>query len=256
MDVRDLYLSHIQLVILSHENGKINHIRLGASHNYFAVIRKGHAVFRADGRQVELYAGELLYIPRGCVYDSEWHGDPACEFYSLPFSFRYFPENGAFSLQKVCDDSMDFTGIMAHMLENFEKDPSLSLSDFFRLYSYASSHFEIDPHRIDDNRVVKALRHMEAHVSSDFDVPDLARMCGMSESGFYSQFKAATGHTPIEYKNILRCRAATELLCNTDHTVEDIAERLGCSSPAYLRRVLLKVVGKTPKQIRAEKQLI
>ena len=151
---------------------------------------------------------------------------------------------------------MDFSGIMAHMMACMESDTALALSDFFQLYSYASAHFEIDPHRTEDNRVAKALRHMETHLSSDFDVPTLARLCGMSESGFYSQFKSATGHTPIEYKNILRCRAAAELLCNTDSTVEDIAERLGCSTPAYLRRMLLKVIGKTPKQIRAEKQLI
>lgn len=256
MDVRNLYLSHIHLVVLSNKNGKINHIRLGAPHNFLAAIIQGHAVFNVDGHRVELYPGELLYIPRGCAYVSEWYGDPACTFYSLPFSFRYFSENGAFSLQKVCDGTVDFAGIMARMLEHVESDPALALSDFFGLYSYVSAHFEADPHRAEDSRVAKALRHMEAHPESDFDVPALARLCGMSESGFYSQFKAATGHTPVEYKNILRCRAAVELLCNTDSTVEDIADRLGCSTPSYLRRMLFKVVGKTPKQIRKEKQLI
>ena len=256
MDVRDLYLSHIQLVVLSHENGKLNHIRLGAPHNYFAVIRKGYAIFYVDGRRVEANPGDLVYIPRGLAYDSEWHGDTFCEFYSLPFTFRYLSENGAFSLQKVSDDSVDFSGIMDRMLKNAKDGPALFLSDFFQLYSYANSHFESNPRRIEDNRIAKALRHMETNIASDFDVPFLARLCGMSESGFYGQFKAITGHTPIEYKNILRCRAAAELLCNTDNTVEDIADRLGCSSPAYLRRMLLKVMGKTPKQIRAEKQLI
>lgn len=256
MDTRDLYLSHIDLVIFSHPNEKINHIRLGASYNYFAVIQNGYAVFYTDDRRVELYPGELLYIPRGCIYDSEWHGEPTCDFYSLPFSFRYLSENGAFSLQKIRDDAMEFPKIMAHILKNLQSDPALSLSAFFQLYSYASAHFELAPHRIQDTHIAKALRYMETHLSSEFDVPTLARLCGMSESGFYSRFKSVTGYTPIEYKNILRCRAATELLCNTDRTVEDIAEHLGCSSPSYLRRVLLRVVGKPPKQIRAEKQIM
>lgn len=256
MEFRELYLSHLNLVILSHKNGKINPVHVGANTNYLAMILEGHAIFNIDNRRIEVYPGELLYIPRGRPYVSEWYGEPACTFYSLPFTFRYFSQNGAFSLQKVRDDAADFEKILTHMHGNVKNAPALALSDFYELYAYVCKHFVPDPHRAEESSVAKALRFMEGNLASDFDVPTLARMCGMSESGFYVQFKTATGHTPIEYKNILRCRAATELLCNTDSTVEDVAERLGCSTPAYLRRILLKVVGKTPKQIRMEKQLI
>ncbi len=256
MELQELYLSRWNLMICQNPNGKVNHIQHGATTNFFAVLKEGHAVFTTENRQVELHPGELLYIPRGLAYVSEWYGNPSCVFFSLPFTFRYFSQNGAFSLQSVRDETMDFSASMTRMHEALQNDPPRALAEFFSLYSFVTRHFEPDPHRAEESRVIKALRYMETHLADDFDVPRLARMCGMSESGFYHHFKPATGYTPIEYKNSLRCRAATELLCNTDRTVEDIAEHLGCSCPAYLRRILFHTLGKTPKQIRAEKQLI
>ena len=127
---------------------------------------------------------------------------------------------------------------------------------FYELYGEVSKRLEKRELSFDNSRVSEAARYMEGHMSEDFGVPMLARMCGMSESGFYSEFKRLTGYTPIEYKNILRGRRASELLCNTSETVETIAERVGCTDASYLRRLLYKEIKKTPKQIRAEKQLI
>ena len=256
MGLRELQLSSSSISVLSNQNGKINRITVGNPTNYLAVILEGHAVFRSAFDCVEVFPNELLYIPAGCPYTSEWYGEPNCTFFSLPFSFRYFLENGTFSLQKIDDPEMNFAAVMERMYQNAEAAPAAYLADFFSLYAYVQAHFSPSPKRAEELRFSAAIHHMETHPSSDFDVPDLARICNMSESSFYTGFKNATGHTPIDYKNILRCRRATELLCNTDLTVEDIAERLGCSGASYLRRVLLKVTGKTPKQIRAEKQLI
>ena len=228
----ELLLSHFDIQVINPEDGRVNHINLGASFNYFAVIKSGHAILTSRDKRVELFPGELLYIPRGLVYTSEWYGEGGCVFYSMPFTFRYLSENSAYALQKISPEN-----------ENFRK-----LFD-----SIYDSRSQLS---FDNSRVSEAVRYMEGHVSEDFDVPQLARMCGMSESGFYVEFKKLTGHTPIEYKNILRCRRASELLCNTKDTVEIIAERVGCSDASYLRRLLYKELKKTPKEIRAEKQLI
>ena len=47
---------------------------------------------------------------------------------------------------------------------------------------------------------------------------------------------------------------AAELLRSTDYTVEYISEKLNFSSPMYLRKVLFANFGKTPREIRKEKQ--
>jgi AraC-like DNA-binding protein len=252
----ELLLSHFDIQIINPEDGRVNHINLGASFNFFAVIKSGYAILTSSDKRVELYPGELLYIPRGLVYTSEWYGEGGCVFYSLPFTFRYLSENSAYTLQKISCDGEGFRGVFDMIYECKTKEPTRSLSLFYELYGRASKKLEKREQSFENSRASEAVRYMEGHVSENFDVPRLARMCGMSESGFYAEFKRLTGHTPIAYKNILRCRAATELLRNTSKTVESIAESVGCTDASYLRRLLVKELKKTPKEIRGERETI
>ena len=252
----ELLLSHFDLRIINPEDGRVNNIKLGAGTNYFAVIKSGRAVLTSRDKKVELFPGELLYIPRGLSYVSEWYGEGGCVFYSLPFVFRYPSENSAYELQKIEPENNNFRELFDRMYECAADDGAKALSLFYELYGRVAHKLEKRGLSFSDSRVSAAVRYMEAHISEDYDVPKLARMCGMSESGFYSEFKRLVGKTPIEYKNILRCRRATELLCNTEETVETIAERVGCTDASYLRRLLLKELKKTPKQIRAERVLM
>ena len=47
---------------------------------------------------------------------------------------------------------------------------------------------------------------------------------------------------------------AVELLRASDLSLEEIAGRLGLSSAAYLRRLVKQRTGKTPGQVRAERE--
>ena len=252
----ELLLSHFDIQIINPEDGRVNHINLGASFNYFAVIKSGHAVLTSRDERVELFPGELLYIPRRLVYVSEWYGEGGCVFYSMPFTFRYLPENAAYALQKISPENEVFRELFDKIYDCKVQEPAKSLSLFYELYGEVAVKLEKRELSFENSRVSRAIRYMDTHVTDTFDVPALAKMCEMSESGFYVEFKGLTGHTPIEYKNILRCRRATELLQNTSETVEAIAERVGCADASYLRRLLYKELKKTPKQIRSEKETI
>ena len=80
-------------------------------------------------------------------------------------------------------------------------------------------------------------------------VCEVAKRCGVSESGLYAVFRKE-GTTPIDFRQKLLCEKATILLSTTDMTVEAISDALGFSTPSYFRRVLKKQLGKTPKEIR------
>lgn len=256
MNPNELLLSQFDIRVINPEDGRVNHVNLGASTNYFAVIKSGYAVLTSRDRRVELFPGELLYIPRGLVYTSEWYGDGGCVFYSLPFVFRYLSENSAYELQKISPEKTNFREVFDRIYDCCSEESAKSLSLFYELYGEVSKKLEKRELSFENSRVSVAVRYMESHVSEDFCVPYLAKMCGMSESGFYVEFKRLIGYTPIGYKNILRCREAAELLKNTSETVESIAERVGCTDASYLRRMLYKELKKSPKQIRAERETI
>ncbi len=155
-----------------------------------------------------------------------------------------------FSLQKV--NIPDALSVAEKIHDCCETSPAEALLLFYSLFAKALPLLEKEKNRNITVSVMPAIRYIEQNTEGKFDVPFLASLCGMSESGFYSVFKKHTSLTPIEYKNKVRCIRATELLKNTDYTVEYISEKLGFSSPMYMRKVLARFTGKTPRNIRRE----
>ncbi|MBQ9802112.1 MAG: helix-turn-helix transcriptional regulator [Clostridia bacterium] len=253
MQIEHFGLSRLTLSLLQNANGRTNHLKLGSPCNFFAMIEHGHARFSFAGGTVELAPRELLYIPRGLVYTSEWFGSPDCRFYSLAFSFRHASENARFALQKLQADTLAPEQIDLADFAVATAGEWQLLSFFYRVYGIVAP--RLTPHPTDTRlgALYPALRQMEQSPATEVTVPELARLCGMSTSKFYDQFQKALDCTPMTYKNLLRAQHAVDLLTNTDLTVEEIAARLGCSSPSYLRRILAATVGKTPKEIRRDK---
>ena len=100
----------------------------------------------------------------------------------------------------------------------------------------------------------KAFDYIQKHES--FAVPELAQVCGISESGLYALFRDYAHTTPVEIKHRILSDRAVALLSTTNLTIEAIASDLGLCSSAYLRRILKKHTGRTPSQIRKESKLM
>lgn len=243
-------LTHFDVLILNTENGRINNLTIGAPYNYFGTIIKGSGRFISEDTDITVGEGETVFIPKGLVYRSEWHGEPSALFYSLPFSFSNSENNIRFSLQKVN---------VQNLYEDIEKIYSLrqqgslcSFSRFYELFERVYPTLALQKSKKAEKSIYPAVKYIENHCGDDFDVPYLASLCRMSESGFYALFKNQIGTTPVEYKNRQRCIKAVELLRSTEYTVEYISEKLNFSSPMYLRKVLFSHFGKTPREIRKE----
>lgn len=245
-------LSYFDILILETPNGRKNDIYLGAAWNYFGSIIRGEGRFVSEDADITVREGETVFIPKGCVYRSEWSGEPSAQFYSLPFVFSKQENNIQFSLQKLvipnlCQD-------IACIYNAKERGSLSAFSQFYTLYEKAVDVLEKQKEPPSAKSIYPAVKFIENHCNEDFDVPHLASLCKMSESGFYALFKSQMGTTPIGYKNRRRCLKAAELLRSTDYTVEYISEKLNFSSPMYLRKVLFANFGKTPREIRKEKQ--
>ena len=96
-----------------------------------------------------------------------------------------------------------------------------------------------------DSPVEKAALYIEQHATEDFYMDDLAKMCGVSCSRFYTLFREYMGLTPVEYKNTVRIRMARKML-ESGKSSDEISEILGFSSAAYFRKVFESVTGMLP----------
>ena len=85
---------------------------------------------------------------------------------------------------------------------------------------------------------------------SRFSIPEMAKMCGISESTLRRLFRRHFGTSPQEYRRKIRLTAGKELLRNRDITIKEVAARCGFDSPLRFSRLFKACFGITPHEWR------
>lgn len=246
-------LSALQISILEFDQEIYNKFPLGVAFNYFGLLIEGKGRFRSNYCDFTIEPGEIVYIPRGCVYSSHWTSDKKIRFYSLGFRFLEPEKQEGFLLQKL-EDPLGVNQDIEKMYAYTAGDaPEQAVGLFYYLYAKACKTLKKDILSKKYLSVYPAVEYIRKHSLEEVTVSQLAEMCHMSEPYFYPVFKAEMGCSPIRYKNQLKCMIAVELLLAGDDTLEEICDKLHISSPSFLRRLLKQETGKTPRQIRKEK---
>lgn len=208
-------------------------------------IKSGTVRFVNDKKTIIVSSGDTLYIPieeEGTAYFSGEKG-----IVILKFSFRYFPgiNNAEYSSQIVTT-----TPKIISLMNEIPFETIFSSLAVWKFYEYLD---EIQKMLKATNlkqfkKIEKALEYMNSH--DNYNVSTLAKLCNMSESGFYTAFKRIIGTTPIEEKHRRQVLKAEELLISTDLSVEEIAVKVGFQSAQYFRKIFKKHYGQTPLEIR------
>ncbi|MBQ0820211.1 AraC family transcriptional regulator [Microvirga sp. HBU67558] len=98
--------------------------------------------------------------------------------------------------------------------------------------------------------ILRARDYLDAHMSEEADLADLARLAGLSRSHFIRAFAKETGLTPHAYLLDRRFRAATRLL-SQGAMPGDVAAACGFFDQSHLNRVFKARMGVTPGAYRA-----
>ncbi len=229
----------------------------GIPNHFVARMQRGSGIVRAaSGEELHLKEGDVFYLPMGLQYHSYWSvdegKDPCVSWES--YGFIHLPVHGEvrYVMQKISPSAKAI-----QWLDRLKEDQTVSPSSVGYLYLFLS---EVLP----DLRVAEpdpkaallqtAFDYIQQHES--FTVPELARTCGISESGLYGLFRDYAHTSPIDIKPRLIAERAVVMLTTTDLSVEAIASTLGLCSSAYLRRILKNQIGQTPLQIRKEAKFI
>ena len=93
--------------------------------------------------------------------------------------------------------------------------------------------------------IEKALELIYTGYAGALSVEEVARLCGYSKSNFCKTFKTITGDTFHNVLNRYRVKIASNLLKNTDHPLEQIADEVGFGDAKTLCRVFKAVMGTT-----------
>lgn len=97
----------------------------------------------------------------------------------------------------------------------------------------------------------RILTYIQIHFRKDLSLDDLAERMNLHPNYISSLFKKETGHTFINYLNMLRIQTAQELLMsNSELSVSAIGQQVGYDSKHYFSKVFKKYTGTTPGAYR------
>jgi len=102
-----------------------------------------------------------------------------------------------------------------------------------------------------DPQLARALTAFHQQPAESWTVDSLARVAGMSRTGFAQQFSQKLDLTPMQYLTAWRMQIARHNLLEKQMTVSDVAATIGYQSDAAFARVFKKEVGLTPAAYRA-----
>ncbi len=108
-----------------------------------------------------------------------------------------------------------------------------------------------------------AIRYMNAHLSEELSVDELASRVYLSRTGLIWKFKHELNTTPLQHLILLRLRYAKHLLLDQQYSIGEVAEQCGYANPYYFTNCFRKYYGMSPTAFRkkhlgnteAEKQL-
>ena len=102
-------------------------------------------------------------------------------------------------------------------------------------------------------RIYAGIVYLEAHYTENFTIDELANMCAMSATCFRKLFFTCKSMSPVDYRNSLRIRRATELL-REGMSVTRAAEAVGINDLKYFSKLFKRFTGLSPSVIKRETQ--
>ena len=93
----------------------------------------------------------------------------------------------------------------------------------------------------------RVIDYIQANLTQDLSILDLATVTGTSESHFSRGFKQSVGIAPYQYLMQQRVERAKQLLKQPAISISDIALDCGFANQTHLTKVFHQMTGTTPK---------
>jgi AraC family transcriptional regulator len=111
----------------------------------------------------------------------------------------------------------------------------------------------LPPYALAPRRLSEVKHHIEANITTELSLGDLAEVARLSRFHFARAFRQATGSSPYEFIIRRRIETAKDLLQGTPLPIAEVARRSGFAGAAYFATRFSKIVGCTPSQYRRDR---
>jgi len=94
--------------------------------------------------------------------------------------------------------------------------------------------------------------YIEEHIREQIHIDDLAKLLHLNSQHLMRIFKKETGQSIVEYITQRRITISSNLLKETDYTINFIADCVGCDNYSYFTKLFKRYTGFTPSEYRAQ----
>ena len=105
-----------------------------------------------------------------------------------------------------------------------------------------------------DRRIRKALEFIQGKPPSDYGMAELAKVCNLSRTHFFTLFREQMHVTPNMYTNCVKMERAFDRLAESECSISDLAFDLGFSAQSHFTRFFTQHQGVTPTEFRRKIQ--
>lgn len=229
----------------------------------FSPLKRHEAAYGTDVlRDVPLAPASGWLLPAGLSGACEWSGDSL--FLNVSFSAALVSEitgasNGSFAPRYGFADATAVNialDLHAHGGEGpiaavYREAMTLALAAHLIKATDSSEPAPVQAPVLADQRLARAIDRIEADLTGDLSLEELAGIAGMSTFHFARSFKAATGEAPHRFIVRRRIERAKILLRTTTLPVAEIAFRVGWDNVSHFTQAFKSVTGLTPGAFRA-----
>ncbi len=243
-------ISDFRLIYTRHNKGgnvfALPDTRIGF--NDLTFVMEGSMRYTVDGAEIELNAGDALFVPEGAYRSRKPDKGGNTEYLSLNFV-----SGEDYALPTLMKDCL--TDEIPHLLQavikvgetpygHAEKKTEQILKCL--LLSLQSREYEKKQHPL----VIQIKRYLHAHMKEKITLADLAEGTFFSVAHCEGVFRRETGISIVEYLLKERVRRAKRLLTEGALPLTDIAEEVGFPDYNYFSRTFKKRVGVSPNRYR------
>lgn len=266
--LQDVYFSNLSAVInaggfLSIGPGSDWHLEPGRrfNQNKFYFITEGACEISIDGVSYRGEPGSWFFIPAGAPHGYQNQEDGYFQKYWMHFDLHpaevdLFRLLGLpYMLQTEQEDPC--YGLFQRFLETFRGSltdrltAKACLLELLARYIQLAQANTIQIRSRADDRIDAVLRYIHENLREALTNEGLAKLCHVHPNHFIRFFKERTGQTPARYIRAQRMEKAMRLLADTDLSVSEIMDRIGCEDMSYFSKQFKQFYAMPPREFRA-----
>ncbi len=266
--LQDVYFSNLSAVINTGgflSIGPGSDWRLEPGHrfnqNKFYFITRGSCRITIDGVTYRGTPGTWFFIPAGAPhgYHNDREGDfqkywmhfdlhPAevdlFRLLGLPYMLQTEPEDPCYGLFQRFNRS--FQGSLTERLT-----AKACLLELLARYIQLAQVNTIQIRSRSDDRIDAVLRYIHENLRETLTNEGLAKLCHVHPNHFIRFFRERTGQTPARYIRAQRMEKAMRLLVDSDLSISEIMDRIGCEDLSYFSKQFKQFYAMPPREFRA-----